>query len=62
MTCIRADGDVLNLVPRKEGQVDRELWAAHCEQVERAQAQRAEMIKTLASAASALLGPLRLIG
>jgi hypothetical protein len=60
MTCVRADGDVVALVPRTEnGAVDRELWDIHSEVVERARAQRAEMIKAIGSAVGSLLGVVR---
>jgi hypothetical protein len=60
MTCVRADGDVIALVPRTDsGTIDRDLWNVHCELVASARASRLEMIKAIGSATSGLLGLVR---
>lgn len=45
-TRMAMDGDIDLLVPRTNGKVDKELWAAHQEMVKQAQAHRMELIKT----------------
>ncbi|HEX8685704.1 MAG TPA: hypothetical protein VF654_04355, partial [Pyrinomonadaceae bacterium] len=54
VTRISLDGDVQVCVPVEDGQIDEALWKVHSDAVQGAQANRAEMIKTLASAATGL--------
>lgn len=54
VTHIKLDGDVLECVPMKEGEVDEKLMRIHRETVESAQRHRTEMVKTLISAAAEL--------
>jgi hypothetical protein len=57
MTVIKIDGDTLNCLPQTEdGEIDQAMWAVHAEMVKQAQANRAELIKTVISAASSLSG------
>ncbi|EFO78988.1 hypothetical protein OSCT_3149 [Oscillochloris trichoides DG-6] len=59
VTRMSLDGDTQVMVPRREGQIDEELWAIHLSMVQQAQANRAEMIRTIANAAAGLLGALK---
>ncbi len=59
LTRVRLDGDTLVCVPEEHGEVDGELWEIHAAMVERAAANRAELIKAVASAASGLLQSLK---
>jgi hypothetical protein len=52
-------GDLLVCVPEKSGDIDQALWKLHVEMVQRAQAHRAEMLKTLGAAAAGLLDALK---
>ena len=61
LTRINFDGDTLICVPEKEGEVDKELWTIHADMVQRAQTQRAEMVKAAASAATGLLNILKTV-
>ncbi len=54
------DGNTLVCVPEQDGKVDDELWKLHSEIVSKAMANRTEMIKLAATAASSLLGGLKL--
>ena len=56
LTHIKIDGDSAVCVPLKEGEVDAEIWAIHLEMVKQAQASRAELVRTAASALSSLAG------
>lgn len=56
---IRLDGNVRICVPEKDGKVDDTLWKLHSDMVEKALANRIEMFKLAASAASRLLGVLK---
>jgi hypothetical protein len=56
VTRMKLDGDTRVLVPMREGELDERLWAIHTSMVEQAQANRAEMIRAIASAAAGLLG------
>jgi hypothetical protein len=57
MTVIKIDGDTLNCLPQTEdGEIDQAMWAVHAEMVKQAQANRAELIKTVIGAASSLSG------
>jgi hypothetical protein len=55
LTRIAIDGDTLICVPERDGEVDTELWEIHKEMVAQAQASRAEMLKTVVSAATNLV-------
>jgi hypothetical protein len=57
LTRIGLDGDTAVVVPA--GTIDQAIWALHSGMVERAQANRAELIKTAASAAATLIGALK---
>jgi hypothetical protein len=48
------DGDTKVLVPKTDMGIDQELWAIHTAMVAQAQANRTEMIKAIAQAASGL--------
>jgi hypothetical protein len=54
VTRISLDGDTYVCVPEKDGAVDTAVWAIHAEMVKAAQANRAELLKTLVSAAASL--------
>jgi hypothetical protein len=54
------DGKTLVCVPETNGKVDEELWKIHSEAFERALANRTEMVKLAASAASSLLSSLKI--
>jgi len=53
-TRIKIDGDTLVILPEEDGEVDTELWDVHMQIVQQAQANRAEFLKTVVSAASSL--------
>ncbi len=55
MTRVNIDGDTLVCVPEKDGEVDTAVWDIHVEMVKQAQASRAELMKTLVSAATGLV-------
>lgn len=59
VTCMSLDGDTKVVVPRRDGALDAELWAIHTSMVAQAQANRAEMIKAIAQAASGMLAALQ---
>jgi hypothetical protein len=61
LTRINFDGDTLICVPEKEGEIDKNLWTIHADMVQRAQTQRAEMVKAVASAATGLLNILKTV-
>jgi hypothetical protein len=61
MTRINFDGDTLVCVPEKEGKIDQALWTIHTDMVQRAQAHRAELLKAAVSAATGLLGALKVL-
>ena len=54
-TLFGIDGKMVNLVPEKDGKLDEALWAVHLASVDKAVANRSEMIKLAANAASSLL-------
>ncbi len=56
MTRIQLDGDTLNVVPERSGQIDEKLWAIHESMVAQAQTSRAEMLKTAVGLLSSLKG------
>ena len=47
------DGDTVVLIPEREGEVDSRVWEIHSSMVRQAQETRAELLKTLVSAAAA---------
>ena len=53
-TRIKMDGDTLVILPEVDGEVDTDLWSAHMQIVQQAQANRAEFLRTVVSAASNL--------
>ena len=55
MTRVSIDGDTLVCVPEKDGEVDTAVWNIHLEMVKQAQASRAELMKTLVSAATGIV-------
>lgn len=59
VTRINLDGDTHACVPEKNGKVDDDLWAIHCEMVKQAQAQRSELLKTLISTTTGILDILK---
>jgi hypothetical protein len=60
-TRIKIDGDTEVIIPEKAGEIDRELWQMHLSMVEQATANRNEMIKAAASAATGLLQALKVL-
>jgi hypothetical protein len=54
LTHIKIDGDTLICVPEEEGEVDTALWKVHMDMLQQAQASRAELLKTVVSAATGL--------
>ncbi len=55
VTVMELDGDTKVLVPRSDMGVDHELWEIHKAMVAQAQANRAEMIRAIAQAASGMI-------
>jgi hypothetical protein len=55
MTRVDIGGDTLVCVPEKDGEVDTAVWNIHLEMVKQAQASRAELLKTLVSAATGIV-------
>ena len=53
-TRIKIDGDTEVCVPEENGALDTDLWQIHVEMVKQAQESRAELLKTMVSAASGL--------
>jgi hypothetical protein len=53
-THIKIDGDTLVCLPEVDGEVDKEVWDIHLQMVQQAQANRAEFLKTVVSAAASL--------
>ncbi|MFZ5920222.1 MAG: C25 family cysteine peptidase [Chloroflexota bacterium] len=56
MTRVNVDGDTLVAVPETDGEVDTAVWQIHLDMVKQAQDSRAELMKTLVSAASGMTG------
>ncbi|PWH17336.1 MAG: hypothetical protein DDG60_02390, partial [Anaerolineae bacterium] len=54
MTRIELDGDTLVCIPQQDGQIDTEVWNIHLEMVKSAQQNRAELLKTIVSAATSI--------
>jgi hypothetical protein len=59
LTRINLDGDSLVCLPETDGHVDDAVWTIHLAMVERAQAHRAEMLKSAVSAVAGLLDALK---
>jgi hypothetical protein len=59
LTRIEIDGDTLICVPEEDGDVDTELWDIHMDMVGQAQVSRAELLKTVVSAATGLVDLLK---
>lgn len=58
-TYLKMNGKTFNLVPEKDGKLDEALWGVHMASVDKAVANRAEMIKLAATAAASLLSAIR---
>ena len=58
-TVIRLDGDIDICVPMQADQIDRSLWDIHTMMVAQAQANRTELIKLAATAASGILNVIK---
>ncbi|HKG26595.1 MAG TPA: hypothetical protein VKB09_13165, partial [Thermomicrobiales bacterium] len=56
ITRMSFDGDTQVCVPTTGGELDASIWGMHADMVERAQANRAELLKTAVEAATGLLG------
>ncbi|MCX6631149.1 MAG: C25 family cysteine peptidase [Candidatus Solibacter sp.] len=62
LTRLNINGNTLACVPTSaDGKVDDALWKIHCDAVDKALANRTEMIKLASSAATNLLGALKLL-
>jgi hypothetical protein len=59
LTRISFAGNTALCVSQEAAKIDEAFWKIHLEMVERAQANRAEMLKTAVSAAAGLLGVLK---
>ena len=55
LTRMEIDGDTLICIPEEGGEVDTALWKIHMDMVQQAQANSAELLKTIVSAASGLV-------
>jgi len=58
-TRVTIDGDTQVVVPVSEGQIDMALWDIHLKTIQQAQANRLELLKTVISAATDLLGGIK---
>ena len=56
LTRIKIDGDTDICVPETDGEIDLDLWQIHMDMVRQAQESRAELLRTVVSAASGLAG------
>lgn len=54
-TRINVDGDTIVCLPKKDGEVDVEVWEIHMQMVKQAQESRTEFMKTVVSAATNLV-------
>jgi hypothetical protein len=54
MTRVNIDGDSLVCVPETSGELDTSVWAVHLDMMRQAQESRADLLKTIVSAASGL--------
>jgi hypothetical protein len=59
LTRISFAGNTALCVSQEAAKIDEAFWKIHLEMVERAQANRAEMLKTAVSAAAGLIGVLK---
>jgi hypothetical protein len=55
LTRVSIDGDTLNCLPEEEGALDLTLWQLHNDVVQRAQANRREMLRVVLSTANNLV-------
>jgi hypothetical protein len=55
LTRVSIDGDTLNCLPEEDGALDLTLWQLHNDVVQRAQANRREMLRVALSTASGLV-------
>lgn len=60
LTRLRLDGQTVAVVPEQDGQIDDRLWTIHCQLVERAQAQRTELLKSTLAAMTSLMSAVKL--
>ncbi|MBI3942690.1 MAG: hypothetical protein HY326_06725 [Chloroflexi bacterium] len=51
-TRIDADGDTIMCVPERDGEIDEALWQMHADMIQRAQANRAELLRASIAAVS----------
>ena len=56
VTRISIDGDTLVCIPEKDGETDTAVWDIHVEMVKAAQANRAELMRTVVGAAASIAG------
>ncbi len=56
LSLVSIDGGIKVVLPEKDGKVDAEVWEIHKQAMERAMANRNEMVKLAASAITGLLG------
>jgi hypothetical protein len=54
-TRVNIDGDTINVVPEKDGEVDMSVWAIHMDMVRQAQTNRNDLMKTIVGAASGMV-------
>jgi hypothetical protein len=59
LTHINLGGDTLLCIPAEEGMIDQALWTIHADMVQKAAANRAELLKAIASAATGLISALK---
>jgi hypothetical protein len=59
VTRVSIDGDTLVCVPEKDGEVDMAVWNIHLDMVKSAQANRAELMKTIVNAAASIAGMIK---
>jgi hypothetical protein len=59
LTHINLSGDTRLCVPADEGRIDQALWTIHADMVQKAAANRAELLKAIASAATGLISALK---
>ena len=55
VTIANLDGNTIVCVPEQDGKVDDALWAIHADIVQKAMANRVEMLKAAASAMASLI-------
>jgi hypothetical protein len=58
VTRMSLDGDTKVIIPARDGDFDERIWQIHTEMVAKAQANRAEMLRSIASAAANLFAAL----